>query len=52
MTTFQTYLSFVLLLAAQRFVERLLQKSEQFFPGTEIKPLAGINFFRRSFEPA
>jgi hypothetical protein len=38
--------------AAKSFLEALPQKSEQFFRGPELQPLAGIHFLYRSFELA
>ncbi len=38
--------------APQSFLEALPQKSEQFFRGLELPPLAGIHFFHRPFELA
>jgi len=37
---------------AKSNLEGLLQKSEQFFRGTEIQPIAGINLFHPSLELA
>src|SRR6266481_5565815 len=36
---------------AKSALEGLLQEPEQFLRGPEIQPLAGINLFRRPFEP-
>jgi hypothetical protein len=38
--------------AAKSFLETPPQKSEQFFRGLELQPLAGIHFLYRSFELA